>query len=100
MPQRQARAAQPTRQAAARGGSRGSRQVAARTSGRQVAGRSGGRSQQATADCTRGARCAPRAVSWQAGLAPATNMQAQSCPVGTMATLARGHSDVVRCLPL
>jgi hypothetical protein len=39
-------------------------------------------------------------VSWQAGLAPATNAQARSCPVGTMATLANGHTDIVRCMPL
>lgn len=89
---RQARAAQPTsRQTARASGARGSRQVAARISGGQ---------RQAAANCTRGSRCTPRTVAWQSGLAPATNMQAQSCPAGTLATLARGHSDVVRCVPL
>ena len=89
---RQARAARPTsRQAARATRARGSRQVAARTSGGQ---------RQAAANCTRGSRCTPRTVAWQSGLAPATNMQAQSCPTGTLATLARGHSDVVRCVPL
>jgi hypothetical protein len=39
-------------------------------------------------------------VTWQSGLPPATNEQARSCPTGTLATLARGHTDVVRCLPL
>ncbi|MBR0674337.1 hypothetical protein GXW76_24405, partial [Roseomonas soli] len=66
----------------------------------QSASRGAGRQQQAAAACTRGARCAPRQVSWQAGLAPATNAQAQACPAGTLATLARGHTDVVRCVPL
>jgi hypothetical protein len=72
-----------------------------RTANRSAATRTGARRQQATATC-RGRNCAPtrRAASWQAGLEPATNAQAQSCPVGTLATLARGHSDVVRCLPL
>lgn len=87
-PQRQARAAAP-------------RQQAARSTGRrQVATRSG-RASQATAAC-RGRNCAtaPRQVTWQSGLAPATNAQAQSCPAGTLATLARGHADVVRCVPL
>jgi hypothetical protein len=66
----------------------------------QAAARSGTR--QAAAQC-RGRNCrqaGPRQVSWQAGLAPATNAQARSCPVGTMATLANGHTDIVRCMPL
>ena len=36
----------------------------------------------------------------QGGLEPPTNTQAQPCPTGTMATLALGHNNVVRCLPL
>ena len=99
-PQRQARAAQAgTRQAAGRAAA--PRQQAARSTGRrQVATRSG-RASQAPAAC-RGRNCAtaPRQVTWQSGLAPATNAQAQSCPAGTLATLARGHADVVRCVPL
>ncbi|MDJ0386573.1 hypothetical protein QMO56_00485 [Roseomonas sp. E05] len=41
----------------------------------------------------------PRLTSWQAGL-PAAAGEQRECPVGTMSTLARGHDDVVRCLPL
>lgn len=48
----------------------------------------------------RGCGSGPRPVSWQSGLMPATNVQAQACPVGTLATLARGHTNIVRCLPL
>lgn len=43
------------------------------------------------------ARAAPR--SWQSGL-PVASGEQRECPVGTMSTLARGHNDVVRCLPL
>ncbi len=44
--------------------------------------------------------CASRGVAgWQAGLPRADNAQ-RECPAGTLATLARGHDDVVRCLPL
>ncbi|MBU8543194.1 MULTISPECIES: hypothetical protein [Roseomonadaceae] len=38
-------------------------------------------------------------AGWQAGL-PAVTMTQRDCPVGTFATLARGHSDIVRCMPL
>jgi hypothetical protein len=51
---------------------------------------------------TTGARTtAPRegAVSWQRGLPTASNAQ-RACPAGTFATLARGHDDVVRCMPI
>lgn len=41
-----------------------------------------------------------RSVGWQHGLPPAAGIQAGDCPSGTMATLARGHDDVVRCLPI
>jgi hypothetical protein len=45
--------------------------------------------------------CGPRDTSlrWTGGLAPAAMSQA-SCPDGTMATNAIGHSNVVRCVPL
>ena len=50
-------------------------------------------------------RCgnASRMVSWGGwaqGLPPALGIQAQECPSGTMATLAAGHDDIVRCIPL
>ncbi|NKE44517.1 hypothetical protein HB662_06995 [Roseomonas frigidaquae] len=38
-------------------------------------------------------------AGWQAGL-PAVTMAQRDCPVGTFATLARGHDDIVRCMPL
>ncbi len=38
-------------------------------------------------------------AGWQAGL-PAMSMSQRDCPVGTLATLARGHDDIVRCMPL
>lgn len=45
-------------------------------------------------------RAAPqRQTSWQAGL-PVASGEQRECPVGTISTLARGHDDVVRCLPL
>uniref|UniRef100_UPI0018DF8B5E hypothetical protein n=1 Tax=Neoroseomonas rubea TaxID=2748666 RepID=UPI0018DF8B5E len=78
-------------QAATRG-TAPNRQAAYRATGRQqvAANSRGGRNA--------GART--RTVSWQGGLAPATNAQAASCPTGTLATLATGHSDIVRCMPL
>jgi len=48
---------------------------------------------------SRGRCIGPRAVSWQGGLPAASNAQSD-CPAGTMATLARGHTDVTRCMPL
>jgi hypothetical protein len=92
----QATAARATvRQAAAR--STAGRGVTAAQASRQAAARSANRQQRCRAQS-----CAaePRAVSWQAGLEPPTNAQAGTCPAGTLATLARGHSDIVRCLPL
>ncbi|MGX9966855.1 hypothetical protein ACVFYP_26260 [Roseomonas sp. F4] len=45
-------------------------------------------------------RSAGRGISgWQAGL-PAVTMAQRDCPAGTFATLARGHADIVRCMPL
>jgi hypothetical protein len=58
-----------------------------------------------TGTCTRRdaqGRCVRTTASntrWQGGLPPMTMAQ-QDCPSGTVATLARGHSDVVRCLPI
>jgi len=46
------------------------------------------------------ARCAPARLAWQAGLTPAAGVQTAECPDGTMATLATGHSNVIRCMPL
>lgn len=37
---------------------------------------------------------------WAQGLPPALNVQAQECPADTMATLAEGHDDIVRCIPI
>lgn len=39
------------------------------------------------------------AMRWSGGLAPAAGIQS-SCPDGTMATLAVGHENVVRCVPM
>lgn len=56
--------------------------------------------------CPRGARrCSTRHMAtppmrWSQGLSPAAGVQAATCPAGTMATLATGHSDVVRCMPI
>lgn len=38
--------------------------------------------------------------AWTHGLPPALGVQAQECPSGTMATLAEGHDDIVRCIPV
>ena len=39
------------------------------------------------------------AMRWSGGLMPAAGNQT-SCPDGTIATLAHGHENVVRCVPL
>ena len=44
------------------------------------------------------AQCRPTRMSWTQGLSPAAGIQANECPNGTMATLARGHDDIVRCM--
>jgi hypothetical protein len=46
------------------------------------------------------ARCRGQMMSWTQGLPPAAGVQANACPAGTMATLAEGHDDIVRCMPL
>jgi hypothetical protein len=62
-------------------------------------------SREAVAACTvrNGRRiCAPPrnpVAGWQAGL-PTVSYQQRECPAGTFATLARGHDDVVRCMPM
>lgn len=48
----------------------------------------------------RGAACRTQGRHWTRGLAPAAGVQASECPHGTMATLARGHDDIVRCIPI
>ena len=37
---------------------------------------------------------------WGRGLSPAYGVQTTSCPDGTMATTAHGHTSVVRCIPI
>lgn len=37
-------------------------------------------------------------AGWQSGL-PRADYAQRECPEGTFATLARGHDDVVRCMP-
>ncbi|MDO9711819.1 hypothetical protein [Paracraurococcus lichenis] len=61
---------------------------AAATCGRTAAGR------------CRAAVAAPARFGWSQGLPPAAGIQADACPDGTMATLAHGHEDVVRCMPI
>jgi hypothetical protein len=38
-------------------------------------------------------------AGWHAGLTPTSHTQSE-CPEGTFAALARGHQDVVRCMPM
>lgn len=58
----------------------------------------------AVAQCTQGNgrnSCVPArsgVAGWQSGL-PVANYAQRECPEGTFATLARGHDDVVRCMP-
>jgi hypothetical protein len=73
----------------------------------QLAAHRGGPHRRATlvsAPCggRRGAAChaTPRLGGWANGLTPAVGLQAQACPDGTMSTLAHGHQDVVRCMPI
>lgn len=49
----------------------------------------------------RGKGCkAPARMNWTQGLAPAAGIQANECPDGTMAIPARGHEDIIRCMPI
>lgn len=62
-----------------------------------------GNARQATSCGRQGqgaARCAPTRLAWQSGLMPAAGVQTSECPDGTMATLALGHANVVRCMPI
>jgi hypothetical protein len=61
-------------------------------------------SRDAPANCTRRngrTVCGGRSgvAGWQAGL-PAVDYAQTDCPAGTFATLARGHENVVRCMPI
>jgi hypothetical protein len=40
------------------------------------------------------------AMSWTRGLEPAAGIQTSDCPDGTMATPARGHDNITRCMPI
>jgi hypothetical protein len=96
----------PSNRTALRSGT--SRQAAAIPYARQPAAQAQrGLRQTAVASCTtrNGRRsCAPAAtrtasMRWTGGLAPAAMSQA-GCPDGTIATMAIGHSDITRCVPL
>ncbi|MBS7791598.1 hypothetical protein KTR66_16465 [Roseococcus sp. SDR] len=85
-----------------------SRQAAAVPYARQPATtNTRGLRQTAVATCTtrNGRRtCAPAAtrtasMRWTGGLAPAAFSQT-GCPDGTIATMAIGHNDITRCVPL
>jgi len=86
---------------------RGGRQMAAVPYSRQNAAPVRGLRQTAMASCTtrNGRRvCTPgitrtASMRWTGGLAPAA-MSQTTCPDGTIATLALGHSDITRCVPL
>jgi len=87
---------------------RGGRQVAAIPYSRQNSAASArGLRQTAMASCTtrNGRRvCTPgvtrtASIRWTGGLAPAA-MSQTNCPDGTIATLAIGHNDITRCVPL
>lgn len=70
--------------------------TAATTAGMPRTATAGCARRDAQGRCLRPAAATPR---WQTGLPPITMAQ-QECPPGTVATLARGHADVVRCLPI
>jgi hypothetical protein len=105
-----ARSGQPTARAARSGQSVRSGQVAVRRGdvrtqrrGTVVRGAAAATISRSVGNCSRRngrAVCGgDRNLGWQAGL-PAMTMEQQDCPVGTFATLARGHDDVIRCMPL
>ncbi|MEI6159178.1 MAG: hypothetical protein WCP77_05025 [Roseococcus sp.] len=83
------------------------RHAAAVPYSRQAAMPTRGLRQTAMASCTtrNGRRvCSPGAtrtasMRWTGGLAPAAMSQA-GCPDGTIATMAIGHNDITRCVPL
>ncbi|MCX7685948.1 MAG: hypothetical protein N2Z67_11850 [Acetobacteraceae bacterium] len=102
-------AAPRTAVAASRPAAKASEQRAANTAARTGLVRSAAAAPagmpRATGTCTRRdaqGRCVGTTAAntrWQGGLPPMTMAQ-QECPAGTVATLARGHADVVRCLPI
>lgn len=49
--------------------------------------------------CDRAMDRAPGGGAWDAGLAPARRDAGSACPEGTRPVLARGHRDIIRCLP-
>ena len=64
---------------------------------------SAGRDQRAASAAACSARrggCQARRMSWAQGLSPAAGIQANACPDGTMAVLATGHDDIIRCMPI
>lgn len=102
----QARAAAPAARPV-RNGQRSTVRRAAPVSGQLGVSRDW-RTATASTSCVRSrgvTRCRGQSLSWSQGgwargLEPAANVQANECPAGTMATLARGHDDVVRCMPI
>ena len=59
-----------------------------------------GRPSRGKASRCGGAQLASSGGGWARGLPPALGVQAQQCPPGTMAVLAEGHDDIVRCIPV
>jgi hypothetical protein len=84
----------------ARPATRQQQQAAARNDNRRVA-KATGNTSHGTAMAQRSGMTAggARLTSWQSGLPMASGEQ-RDCPAGTMSTLARGHDDIVRCMPL
>jgi hypothetical protein len=118
-PSRRVVAGTPARaRATARVASRGGRSQARVASRRQVAVQSGrsnirlvslfsGSAHASTLSArggkvgkaARAQRSQGRMGVWHAGL-PAADGEQMDCPSGTMAVLARGHSDTFRCMPM
>jgi len=84
----------------ARPATRQQQQATARNNNRRVAKATGNsNSRTATAQRSGMTSGGARLTSWQSGLPTASGEQ-RDCPAGTMSTLARGHDDIVRCMPL
>lgn len=86
----------------ARPATRQQQQATARNNNRRVAkatGNSNRNTRTATAQRSGMISGGARLTSWQSGLPTASGEQ-RDCPAGTMSTLARGHDDIVRCMPL
>jgi hypothetical protein len=103
---RRGQAAPPRAAAIARSGRPTARAARSGARNSQVAVRRGDVRAQRRGTVVRGAAAATisrsvgdRNLGWQAGL-PAMTMEQRDCPIGTFATLARGHDDVIRCMPL